>query len=103
VGNIYADEALFLSEIRPTRRASHIRPPEWGVLAKAIRQILAAAVTARGSSLRDYLDATGASGTAQERHRVYGRGHLPCTRCGKLLTVCTVAQRTTVFCRFCQK
>ena len=102
VGNIYADEALFVSGIRPTRRAMRIRPPEWGILAEAIRQTLAAAVMARGSTLRDYVDATGASGTAQERHQVYGRGRLPCTRCGDLLTVGTVAQRTTVYCRSCQ-
>ncbi len=103
VGNIYADEALFAAGIRPSRKASTLTVRHWDLLAEAVRGILAAAISARGSTLRDYRDAAGRPGTAQLLHRVYGRGGEPCVTCGKTLTCVTQGQRTTVFCRHCQR
>lgn len=102
VGNIYADEALFLSGTRPGRQAATLNKSEWNALAAAIRRVLADAIEARGSTLRDYRDAKGIAGAAQLRHRVYGRAGEPCITCGKLLCCATIAQRTTVFCPTCQ-
>lgn len=102
VGNIYADEALHRAAINPRRPSNSIRTREWPLLAAAIRSILAAAITARGSTLRDYRDASGRSGEAQALHQVYGRAGEPCRTCGKTLKSAVLAQRTTVYCPECQ-
>ena len=102
VGNIYADEALFLATLRPTRRASGIPVETLERLAGAVRTTLEAAVKARGSSVRDYRDAEGGQGEAQLAHAVYGRGGSPCVACGTRLKHAQVAQRTTVWCSSCQ-
>ncbi len=102
VGNIYADESLFRAEIDPRRPCAGLRPGEITALAKAIRNVLSEAVTRGGSSIRDYRDSDGGEGSFQEFHRVYGRAHLRCLRCGKKLSCITIAQRTTVFCDHCQ-
>jgi formamidopyrimidine-DNA glycosylase len=102
VGNIYADEALFASHIRPNRRCTRIKPAEYHALAAAIRTILSQAIARHGSSIRDYRDGSGQPGTNQNHLQVYGRGGLPCLFCGKPLKSRLIAQRTTVWCPTCQ-
>lgn len=102
VGNIYADEALFRAGLSPRRLASRLTPQVWDQLAAAIRETLTVAVGARGSTLRDYVGASGEAGGAQLLHQVYGRAGLPCVRCGRKLTGIRLAQRATVYCRGCQ-
>jgi formamidopyrimidine-DNA glycosylase len=103
VGNIYADEALFAAGVRPSRRADRVKPEECERLTRAIRRVLALAVEARGSTLRDYVAADGRAGQAQLRHAVYGRGGFACVNCGTVLRSVSLAQRTTVFCIRCQR
>lgn len=103
VGNIYADEALFAAGISPRRLATGVRLEEFKRLAEVVRSVLEQAILAKGSTLRDYRDASGRAGSAQDGHRVYGRAGLPCLVCGSLLTRFTLAQRTTVMCRQCQR
>ncbi len=103
IGNIYADEALFAAGIRPARPCRSLRPAETCALADQIREVLAAAVRAGGSTLRDYLDAQGRPGGFQNAHAVYGRSGLPCTRCGLPLRSAQIAQRTSVWCPRCQR
>ncbi len=102
VGNIYADEALFDSRIRPTTPARALDAPALTRLAAAIRSILANAIDAGGSTVRSYTDADGARGAAQNSHRVYGRAGEACVTCGGVLASGQVAQRTTVWCPTCQ-
>lgn len=102
LGNIYVDEALFRAHLRPTRRASALRPDDLARLAAAIRSVLHDALAAGGSTLRDYVDAAGDPGTYQLAHAVYGRSGQPCRSCGRPLTSRVIAQRTTVWCRDCQ-
>lgn len=102
VGNIYADEALFAAGIDPRRVCTGIGDGEWDALAAAIRRVLGEAIEAGGSTLRDYRDASGASGSFQTRHLVYGRGGEPCMKCGRVLERFTLGQRTTVACGVCQ-
>lgn len=102
VGNIYADEALFLARISPRRLASRLKPDQLDLLASAIRETLAAAIRARGSTVRDYQDATGSPGRAQLAHQVYGHARQPCPRCGSPLRGTRLAQRATVYCPRCQ-
>jgi formamidopyrimidine-DNA glycosylase len=102
VGNIYADEALFRSKIRPQRRCNKLSTTEAGELAMQLRAILAQAVTVGGSTLRNYVDGLGNSGAAQDSHQVYGRRGERCFVCGQTLRQGVVAQRTTVWCTTCQ-
>lgn len=102
IGNIYADEALFDAGIRPTRRRP-LSSAQAHRLAESIRVTLSAAIERGGSTLRDYVDASGSSGSAQHAHRVYGRGGELCVTCGKTLRQISVSQRTTVYCPHCQR
>jgi formamidopyrimidine-DNA glycosylase len=103
IGNIYADEALFRAGIHPRRRASQISRPRVERLLAVVRELLQEAVEYRGSSVSDYVDGSGARGTFQERHQVYGREGLPCVRCGCPIRRIVVAQRGTHYCPKCQR
>ncbi|MCE7973079.1 MAG: bifunctional DNA-formamidopyrimidine glycosylase/DNA-(apurinic or apyrimidinic site) lyase [Leptolyngbya sp. PLA1] len=102
VGNIYADEALFVAKLSPHAPCCSLPPAAWENLAQAIRSILTQAVAAGGSTLRDYRDGEGNAGRYQARHNVYGRAGLPCPACGSPLSSGLLAQRTTVWCSACQ-
>jgi formamidopyrimidine-DNA glycosylase len=102
VGNIYADEALFRAAIRPSANTARLSQARLARLTHHIREILAEAIAAGGSSLRDYADAMNNPGAFVHRHQVYGRQGLPCTICQNPLKSTTIAQRTTVYCAVCQ-
>lgn len=103
VGNIYANEALFAAGIDPSREAVRLSEPEWEALHRELRRILAAAVSGRGSTVRDYRTGTGAKGEFQLAHLVYGREGEPCVRCGtRLAGTHALDARITVFCHRCQ-
>lgn len=101
-GNIYADEACFLARIRPGRRANSLRPVETRRLLLALPLVMREAIRRRGSSFSDYRDGFGARGEAYESLFVYGRGGLPCVRCGSTLRQSRIGGRTTVYCSRCQ-
>ncbi len=105
VGNIYASEALFRARLSPRRRASSIRGARAERLAAALRAVLAEAVEAGGSSLRDYVDASGELGYFQHRFAVYDREGAPCPRCGEGAPIRRIVQgaRATFFCPRCQR
>lgn len=103
VGNIYADEALFLARLLPHTTCRSLSAATWNRLAHAIRAVLAEAVLAGGSTLRDYRDGEGNPGLYQARHSVYGRAGMPCPSCGATLAGGLLAQRATVWCPACQK
>ncbi len=103
LGNIYIDEACHRAGVRPTRRCHRLTRRERAALLEAIRGVLTAAVTNRGSSVDDYRDVWNARGTNQERLQVYGRGGLPCFRCMATLRKTVNAGRTTVYCANCQR
>lgn len=103
VGNIYADESLHRAGIRPGRACRRITRAAHERLAATVREVLAEAIEARGSTLRDYVDGNGERGAAQLAHRVYGRGGEACFGCGGVLRTGLVAQRTTVWCAVCQR
>lgn len=106
IGNIYADEILHASRIRHDRLSNTLKPSEISRLHGAIGEILAAAIEAGGSTLRDtqYVDIGGEGGWFQVSHRVYDRGGQPCLTCGKaFIQQVTSGGRTTSFCPRCQK
>ena len=101
VGNIYADEALFRAGIRPTARSiSEARAKK---LLAAVDDVLREAIEFRGSSVSDYIDINGRSGSFQDRHRVYAREGLPCVNCGTPIRKIVVAGRGTHYCPKCQR
>ncbi|MCW8086507.1 bifunctional DNA-formamidopyrimidine glycosylase/DNA-(apurinic or apyrimidinic site) lyase [Sabulicella glaciei] len=81
LGNIYVCEALFRAEIAPTRLATTVPGPDAARLVPAIKAVLAEAIAAGGSSLRDYVRADGEVGFFQERFDVYDREGQPCRLC----------------------
>jgi formamidopyrimidine-DNA glycosylase len=103
VGNIYASEALFRAGIRPTRSAGAIGKQRVANLHRAIRSVLAQAVQAGGSTLRDFSNAQGDHGNFQLLAQVYGRAGEPCQVCGTSIRAIRQGQRSTFFCPACQK
>jgi formamidopyrimidine-DNA glycosylase len=103
VGNIYAQEALFKAAIRPTRPGNRVTQLEAARLFDTLQETLQTAISHRGSSSRNYLDANGESGSAQTLHAVYRKGGQPCPRCRGLLRSTRVGGRGSVFCPQCQK
>ena len=104
VGNIYANEALWRAGLDPSRPADALSAAEGARLHAALVGVLAESVEARGTSFRDYVDATGARGSFVDRLAVYGRGGAPCARCGaRLVETHAVDGRSTVFCAWCQR
>ncbi len=102
LGNIYADEVLFVARIDPRRPAGELSESEIRRLHSAIREVLAEAIRAGGSTLRDYRAPVGGQGRFQDRWRVYHRAGQPCPRCGERLVCIRLAQRSTHFCPRCQ-
>ena len=103
VGNIYADEALFLAGIRPTRRACRLSLAEWRSLAAAVRRVLRRSIATGGSSISDYVRPDGTDGTYQDERRAYGRTGEPCRRCRTPIRRIVIGARATHFCPSCQK
>jgi formamidopyrimidine-DNA glycosylase len=103
VGNIYASESLFLAGIRPTRAAGKLSAQKCRSLADAIKATLEAAISAGGSSLRDYVQASGELGYFQVNAYCYDREGHACRRCKSLIMSIRQGQRSTYFCPHCQK
>lgn len=103
VGNIYANEALFAAGIHPRRRAERISRARMERLAGAIRGVLARAIEAGGTTLRDFHGGDGEPGYFSRELLVYGRDDGACSRCAEPLTVAVVGQRSTYYCHRCQR
>jgi formamidopyrimidine-DNA glycosylase len=102
VGNIYADESLWRARIHPARLAGRLSREELLRLRQALQGILHAAISERGSSISNYLDAEGKPGGYQRWHRVYQRTGEACTRCGETIRRMIVGGRSSHFCPSCQ-
>lgn len=103
IGNIYADEALFASGIRPDRPADSLSADEVGELWQAIRSVLQRSIEARGTTFRDYRDGYNQSGGFQHQLKVYGKDQQPCPCCGEIVQKGRVGGRGTHYCEKCQR
>jgi formamidopyrimidine-DNA glycosylase len=105
LGNIYVCEALFCAGISPRRSALTVQGARAGRLAACIHSVLEDAIAAGGSSLRDYVNATGGLGYFSYSWQVYGREGEPCRRqgCGGTVSRLMQAGRSTFFCSRCQR
>ncbi len=101
VGNIYASEACFLAKLHPLTSAKHcINKADALVL--AIRSVLEKAIHSGGSSLRDFVNVDGSTGTFQHAFDVYGREGNPCKACKTPISAIILAGRNTFLCSRCQ-
>ena len=103
LGNIYVDEVLFVAKVHPEKSCAALTKAEVKRLAEAIPAVLQAGIQAGGSTMRDYRDASGASGTYLEKAHVFGRTGEPCERCATPLIKIRVAGRGTHLCPRCQR
>ncbi|HEV2374971.1 MAG TPA: bifunctional DNA-formamidopyrimidine glycosylase/DNA-(apurinic or apyrimidinic site) lyase [Streptosporangiaceae bacterium] len=103
VGNIYADEALWRSRLHGARLAASLTRPQSIQLLVAVREVLAEALAAGGTSFdRLYVDVNGASGYFGRSLAVYGREGEPCLRCGAPIRRDPFANRSSYTCPMCQ-
>lgn len=101
VGNIYADEALWLSGLHPaSRRLTVAGATE---LHAALLVVLGKGIANGGTTLRDYRDASGGAGHNQHHLDCYGRAGAPCRRCGATLAHMVIDARSTTYCPGCQR
>jgi formamidopyrimidine-DNA glycosylase len=103
VGNIYANEALHRAGINPKLAARRLTRRHCAILVAKIRETLAAAIAAGGSSLRDYVGSDGMAGNFQNEFLVYDRAGEPCVTCGAKLRGIRQGQRSTFYCPSCQR
>lgn len=102
LGNIYVNEALFVSGLHPERGAATLGPEEKKKLHGAIVEVLARGVENRGTTLSDYLDGEGKKGRNQELLFVHNRQGEACRNCQTIIIKITVGQRGTYLCPRCQ-
>ncbi|MSQ58790.1 MAG: bifunctional DNA-formamidopyrimidine glycosylase/DNA-(apurinic or apyrimidinic site) lyase [Betaproteobacteria bacterium] len=103
VGNIYANEALFRSGIRPSLAGRKLSVARCGALVETVRATLSSAIEAGGSTLRDFTNTDGSSGYFQQSYFVYDRHGEPCRVCGAPVKLASVSQRSTFYCPRCQR
>ena len=103
VGNIYANESLFMSHIKPIRKAGSLTRKNCEDLVRDIKFVLARSIEQGGTTLRDFVGGDGKPGYFKQQLLAYGRGGEPCTNCGKVLKEVRMNDRTTVYCVDCQK
>ncbi|MEZ5528098.1 MAG: bifunctional DNA-formamidopyrimidine glycosylase/DNA-(apurinic or apyrimidinic site) lyase [Gammaproteobacteria bacterium] len=103
VGNIYANEALFMAGIRPDRAAGSISKQRYGRLVECIKTVLGEAIAQGGTTLRDFVGGDGKPGYFKQSLLVYGRAGQACQSCGRPLLEIRMAQRSSVYCKHCQR
>ena len=102
VGNIYANEALYHSGIRPGKAAGRVSRLSFEQLADNIKTVLADAIDMGGTTLRDFVNSKGEPGYFQQTLNVYGREGKPCLKCATIIKQRTIGQRSTFYCAQCQ-
>jgi formamidopyrimidine-DNA glycosylase len=102
VGNIYASEALWRAQLRPSWRAKRLTPATAARLAKAITEVFDIALTNHGTTLSDFVNAEGAEGENADYLWVYGREGKPCPRCKTKIRRTVHQGRASFYCPTCQ-
>lgn len=103
VGNIYANEALFMSGIHPARACNRISRERYDKLAENIKQVLGAAIQRGGTTLRDFQQQDGTPGYFAQELLVYGKAGQACPRCDAPILQRRIGQRSSFYCRYCQR
>ncbi len=103
IGNIYANESLFAAGIHPATPVSNLSLYQWEELMKKIQAILHWAIDCGGSTINDYINASGEQGYFQANFKIYGKDGTPCTICRAIIEKMKIGGRASYFCPVCQK
>jgi formamidopyrimidine-DNA glycosylase len=103
VGNIYANESLFIAGIDPRKPASKVTKKRYLQLADIIKKVLASAIEQGGTTLKDFMQADGTPGYFAQQLLVYGRAGENCDACLTPIKSVTIGQRNTFYCETCQR
>ena len=103
VGNIYADEALFLAKINPFRAPKLVTEEEAQNLLDSIKEVLTSSIKHRGTTIDSYRDLLGNPGTNQNYLQVYGKNGKPCPTCKTAIEYTEIGGRRTHYCKSCQR
>ena len=105
IGNIYANEILFSSKVRPTRKANHLKDFEIKKIVKLTKKILKNSIKHGGSSIKDFSSSNGKRGLFQHYFKVYAKKGEICAnkKCNKKIIKSTISNRSTFYCSKCQK
>lgn len=103
IGNIYASEILHGVKISPVRPTNQVSLAEWRRVVEHTRRVLRRAIAAGGSTIADFVSASGKPGFFQLELKVYGRQGQSCPRCGAVIIKEALAGRSTFYCGGCQR
>ena len=103
VGNIYANESLFLCGLHPLKLAANLTRKQCERLVETIKSVLAKAIEQGGTTLKDFLQPDGRPGYFAQELLVYGNKGKPCPKCGTKIESLTIGQRNSFYCPMCQK
>ena len=102
IGNIYANESLFRAGIHPAKPASALTEKEWKRLLTVIRKTLKHAIQCGGSTISDFMNASGKGGYFQMNFQIYGKNKEKCIKCQETIQKITIGGRASFFCPRCQ-
>jgi formamidopyrimidine-DNA glycosylase len=103
IGNIYANEALFLAQIRPEKPANQLFKKEIKKLKSSIEAVLTKAINYKGTSSSDYVQPSGELGQYQNHFLIYQKQGKKCLKCGRIIKRVKLGGRSSFFCPYCQK
>jgi formamidopyrimidine-DNA glycosylase len=103
LGNIYADESLFMSRVRPTKLCDRLTKKQFEALHASIVTVLQSSIGEGGTTFSNFRDVDGVNGNYGNVAWVYGREGEPCRICGNPIQRVKMAGRSTYFCRHCQR
>ena len=105
IGNIYANEVLFLSKVKPTRKVETLKNFELKKIIKFTKSVLKSSIKLGGSSIKDFSSSNGKKGSFQQHFKVYGKKNELCSNknCKNKIIRSTISNRSTFFCSKCQK
>lgn len=103
IGNIYADEILFLAKINPLKKAKDLTDKERTRIIEVTKEVLQKAIDQGGTTIRSYTSSEGVHGRFQQSLFVHSKEGDPCPSCGTAITRIKVNGRSTYFCKKCQK
>jgi len=105
LGNIYANEILFLSKVKPSRKVKNLKEFELKKIINFTKEVLKNAIELGGSSIKDFSSSNGKKGSFQQHFNVYGKKGAACsnTTCKSIIVKSSISNRSTFFCNNCQK
>ena len=103
IGNIYANEILFVAGIKPARAVSTLGRDDWDRVVEATGKVLERAIACGGTTISDYVNSNGEAGYFQCELKVYGRGGERCQGCGGEISRVVLSGRASFYCSKCQK